>query len=102
MRRFFARLSSLFQASRRESDLAREIESHLALLQEDFERRGLPPEAARMAARRAYGGVAQAQELHRDARSFPWIEQIFKDARYGARTLLRTPTFSAIAIVTLA
>src|ERR1035441_234971 len=42
MRRFFARLANLLQTSRRESDLAREIESHLALLEEDFERRGLP------------------------------------------------------------
>ncbi len=102
MRRFFARLANLLRVSRRESDLAREIESHLALLEEDFERRGLPPEAARLAARRAYGGVAQAQELHRDARSFPRIEQIFKDARYGARTLLRAPVFSLVAVVTLA
>jgi predicted permease len=102
MRRFFARLSNLLRVSRRESDLAREIESHLALLEEDFERRGLPPEAARLAARRAYGGVAQAQELHRDARSFPRIEQVFKDARYGARTLLRAPVFSLVAVVTLA
>src|ERR1019366_1260730 len=102
MRRFFARLANLLQTSRTESDLAREIESHLALLEEDFERRGLPLEAARLAARRAYGGVAQAQEMHRDARSFPWIEQVLKDARYGARTLLRAPVFSLVAVVTLA
>ncbi len=102
MRRFFARLANLLRFSRRESDLAREIESHLALLEEDFTRRGLPPEAARLAARRAYGGVAQAQELHRDARSFPWLEQVLKDARYGARTLLRAPVFSLVAVVTLA
>ena len=102
MRRFFARLANLLHPSRRESDLAREIESHLALLAEDFERRGLPPEAARLAARRAYGGVAQTQELHRDAPSFPRIEQVFKDASYGARTLLRAPVFSLVAVVTLA
>jgi predicted permease len=102
MRRFFARLANLLRVSRRESDLAREIESHLALLEEDFELRGLPPEAARLAARRAYGGVAQAQELHRDARGFPRIEQLLKDARYGARTLLRAPVFSLVAVVTLA
>jgi hypothetical protein len=102
MRRFFARLANLFRGSRMENELAREIESHLALLQEDFERRGLTPEAARLAARRAYGGVAQAQELHREARSFAWIEQVFKDARYGARALLRAPVFSLVAVVTLA
>ena len=102
MRRFLARLANLLRGSHAESELAREIASHLALLQEDFERRGLPPEAARLAARRAYGGVAQAEELHREARSFPWIEQVIKDARYGVRTLLRAPAFSLVAVVTLA
>ena len=102
MRRFLARLANLFRGSHAESELAREIASHLALLQEDFERRGLPPEAARLAARRAYGGVAQAEELHREARTFPWIEQVIKDARYGVRTLLRAPAFSLVAVVTLA
>ncbi len=102
MRRFFARLACLFRSPQLESDLTREIESHLALLQEDFERRGLLPEAARLAARRAYGGVALARELHRETRSFPWIEQVLKDARYGARTLRRTPVFSLVAVVTLA
>jgi putative ABC transport system permease protein len=102
MRRFFARLANLFRDSRMESELSREIESHMALLQEDFENRGLPPEAARLAARRAYGGVAQAQELHREARGFPRVEHLFKDARYGARTLLRAPVFSLVAVITLA
>ena len=102
MRRFLARLANLFRSRGAERELAREIESHLALLEEEFERRGLPPQEAQMAARRAYGGVEQAKELHREARSFVWIEQWFKDVRYGARNLLRTPVFTLVAVVTLA
>src|SRR6476469_6307033 len=35
---------------------------------------------------RSYGGIEQAKELHREVRrSFPWIEHIVKDARYGVR-----------------
>ena len=101
MRRFFARLANLFRR-RAEHEMAREIESHLALLQEDFERRGLPPEEAALAARRAYGGVEQSKELHREARSFMWIEQLVKDVRYGWRNLLRNPGFTAVAVVSLA
>lgn len=82
--------------------MAREVDSHLALLQEAYERRGLAPEAARMAARREYGGIEQAKELHREARSFPWAEQLGKDLRYGWRNLLRAPGFTAIAITALA
>ena len=70
MRRFFARFRNLLHGENAELELSREIDSHLALLAENFERRGLSPEDARLAARRAYGGVEQAKELHREARSF--------------------------------
>jgi predicted permease len=102
MRRFFARLTNLFRNPGAERELAREIESHLAMLQDEFERRGLPPQAAKLAARRAYGGVAQAKELHREARSFLWIEQRLQDVFHGGRGLLRTPGFTAVAAITLA
>ena len=102
MRRYFLRLVNLFRGGRAELELAREIEAHLALLQEDFERRGLPPEEARLAAKRAYGGVEQAKELHRTERSFVWIEQFFKDVRYGWINLLRNPGFTLVAVIALA
>lgn len=102
MRRFLSRFVNLFRGSRAESELAREIDSHLALLEEDFECRGLSPDEARRAAHRAYGGVEQAKELHREARSFIRLEQFSKDVRYGGRNLLRTPGFTAVAVITLA
>jgi len=80
----------------------REIDSHLVLLQDDFERRGLPPDEARRASRRVLGSVEQTRELHREARSFIWMEQCFRDLRYGARNLLHAPGFTAVAVLTLA
>jgi putative ABC transport system permease protein len=102
MRRFFARLASLFTGSRAERELSREIESHLGLMQADFEARGLSPDEARRAARLAYGGVEQAKEVHREARSVQWVENLAKDMRYGARNLFRTPGFTVVAVLTLA
>ena len=101
MRRFWARLVNLLRGGHAEDELSREVESHLALIQEDFERRGYTAEEAKLAARRTYGNVESAKELHRETRSFQWIEQIRNDIRYGIRGLLRTPGFTAVAIITV-
>jgi hypothetical protein len=97
MKRIFPKLANLVFRGRAERELAREIDAHLTLLQDDFEQRGLPPEEAALAARRAYGGVEQAKELHREARSFVFIEQLFKDVLYSGRNLLRNPGFKGAA-----
>src|SRR4029450_5085932 len=102
MRRFFERLLPRLRVRRPDRDLAREIDAHLALLQEGYEARGMSPGDARREARMALGGVAQVKELHRDARSFRWIEDAAKDAAHGVRLLRRSPMFTATAALSLA
>ena len=101
-RRAIARLRNVLGNRHADEDLAREVTSHLTLLADDFERRGMSPEEARLAARRAYGGAEQARQAHRDERSLLWIEQAMQDLRYGMRTLSRSPGFTATAALTLA
>ncbi len=100
--RFLYKLRNFLRPDRAERELAREISAHLALLQDEFQRRGLSAEEARMAARRAYGGVEQAKELHRDARSWLSLEQLRQDIRFSTRTLRNSPGFSLTIVLTLA
>jgi predicted permease len=102
MRRFRERLLNLLRVRRLDDDLAREIEAHLRLLQDDYEARGRSPEAARRAARLALGNVEHVKEQHRAARSFAWIEDARRDAAHGLRLLRRSPVFTATAALSLA
>ena len=102
MRRFFLRLANLFRSDEAERQLAREVESHLGMLEDEFRRRGMSADDARMAARRAFHGVEQAKEMQRDARSFGWLDDAKRDVGYGLRTLRRAPGFTTVAILTLA
>src|SRR5688572_29846835 len=102
LRRILLRLLTLFRHGRSERELGREVDAHLGELQREFERRGLAPDDARVAARRRFGGIEQTKELQRDARSFRWLEDLRRDVVYGVRALSRTRGFTIAATLTLA
>jgi putative ABC transport system permease protein len=96
IRRFVLRLLSFFRPGAAEAELSREIQSHLQLLEDEFVSKGMPRDDARLAARRAFGGVEQAKEHQRDARGFRWLDNSRMDFKLGARMLAKYPALSLI------
>lgn len=102
IRQFLLRVIALFRTTRSEHELSREIDAHLAMLQDQFIKDGMSPADAKLAARRAFGGVDQTKERQRDARSFRWIDDARKDSIYAVRSLRRSASFTIAAVLTLA
>jgi putative ABC transport system permease protein len=102
MLRFLRRFVNSLFAGRADARFERELASHLALLEDEYQRRGLSAEAARRAARLALGGIEQTKERHRDARALRWLDDARRDAVYAVRMLRRHPIATAAATLSLA
>ena len=96
------RLAMLLQGRRFDRDLEEEIHSHLQMREQELRSAGLPPDEARQTARRDFGGPRRLQEEGRDAWGWRWLEELAHDVRYGLRSLRASPTFTLIALITLA
>src|SRR5213595_1778681 len=101
VRAWFSRLGGLFRKSRRNIEMAEEIQTHVDLLTERNIAAGMLPHEARNAALREFGGVEQIKEIAREQRLWRWADEFLQDIRFGARMLWRTPGFSILAILCL-
>jgi predicted permease len=96
------RLRSLFRRRKVEQEMADELEFHI---QHEIERqiqKGSDPEEAKRRVRLMFGGADQIKEECRQSRGVGLIESVMQDIRHSIRSLVKTPSFAAGAIVTLA
>ena len=86
-------------------ELSDEMHFHLALetMQREHAARGaLTTGDARAAARRRFGNLTSLTEESRTMAGLSFFDAIARDARFAMRTFHRSPTFTAVAVLTLA
>lgn len=96
------RLRALFRKSALDRELEEEMRFHLEMKARDYEAIGFSPREARRRATLDFGGLERKKEEAREARGVRWAEDLIRDARYGLRTLRRSPVFAAVAVLSLA
>jgi predicted permease len=90
------------RGARLDRELNAEVRFHIEMETENYVRQGMTAADARQRALRNFGPVEKHKEETRDARGLMWLDALVQDARYSARTFVKSRGFSAIAIVTLA
>ena len=102
MNAWIRKLRWLVQRPSRERELQEELRFHQEEEAEERQDDGLTADEAGWAARREIGNLALVEEDTRAAWGWTGPEQLARDIGYGLRQIRRNPSFSAIAIATLA
>jgi putative ABC transport system permease protein len=88
--------------TRKEREMDEEMRFHIEAHAADLVGRGVAQQEALRQARVEFGGIETAKEECRDAVGVSFLETLFQDVRHGIRAMLRTPVFTAIAVIVLA
>jgi putative ABC transport system permease protein len=95
-------LRAVMRRARMESEMDAELHFHIETFAEDLVREGVPRVEALRRARIEFGGVERAKAECRDALALRLADHVVRDLRFGLRLLIKSPGFTAAAVVALA
>jgi len=102
LRRLAARIRALLFDRRLDDDFSEELQSHIDLLTDEHVASGMTRDDARRRAVARVGNVTSLRIQHRDARSLPWVQDLWQDLRFAARLIVKDRWFSAAAVAAIA
>jgi predicted permease len=97
----FRRLVNTFSRSKLRQEIDAEIEAHVEMRIADNLAAGMSPEEARRDARIRFGSQVVMRERVTAADAATALDAVWRDLRYAARQLQRSPAFTVTALVTL-
>jgi len=95
-------LHRLFHKQQAEKQLDAELRDHLDRQISDYIAAGITPEEARRRAHLDFGGLESIKQQTRESRRGNFLETLFQDLGYGVRMLRKSPSLTAIIVITLA
>jgi len=102
LRELARRLRMLVDRRQFDRDIAEEMRLHLEMREQQQIEAGMRRDEARQAALRRFGNPTLLAEKSHAAWGWRWCEELAQDAGYGLRLLGRNPSFTAVAVLTLA
>src|SRR6516165_4130542 len=96
------RILNWLRLGKLENELDRELKYHIDRRVSDLIQSGLPESEARRRAKLELGGATQIREEVRDVWLTRWLRDFMYDLRFSARSFLRSPSFTAATVLSLA